>query len=441
MLIRFRAENFLSFHEPIEFNMLTKDVRRHPNHVFQFPKIEVLKSAVIYGANGAGKSNLLMGIDALSSAVTQGSIDFFNDTFRFRLTDQRSASLLSIDFITNDVGFSYTLSFYDGIIISESLFILNFGKKENELVFERNKIDDRISLNVAARYLKTQKDKLLIQLYEEDLLTDSVPFLSLVKEKKYEEINIAYRWLEKGLVTIFPGMQYAGLVYNFINDLNFKEYTNRIIKSFDTGIIELDVQTLEFDQYFGVDNVSEKERVLKLVRSGETERVGENKSALAMMEDGKPVIKKAISYHQSINGEAVKFELFEESDGTLRVIDFIPILYIIENYPVTVLIDEIDQSIHPVLLKEFITLFQDNPNKLGQLIFTTHEANLLDQDLFRQDEIWFAEKGTDGASHFYPLSNFNVRPDLDVRKGYLTGKFGAIPFIADLQKLLPDTED
>lgn len=441
MLIRFRAENFLSFHEPIEFNMLTKDVRRHPNHVFQFAKLELLKSAVIYGANGAGKSNLLMGIDALSSAVTQGSIDFFNDTFRFRLNDQRSASLLSIDFTTGDVGFSYTLSFNAGAIINESLFILNFGKKENELVFERKKIDDRISLNVSTRYLKTQKDKLLIQLYEEDLLTDSVPFLSLVKEKKYEEINIAYRWLEKGLVTIFPGMQYAGLVYNFINDLNFKEYTNRIIKSFDTGIIELDVQTLEFDQYFGVDNNSEKERVLKLVRSGETERVGENKSALAMMEGGKPVIKKAISYHRSMNGEAVKFELFEESDGTLRVIDFIPILYIIENYPVTVLIDEIDQSIHPVLLKEFIRLFQDNPNKLGQLVFTTHEANLLDQELFRQDEIWFAEKETDGASHFYPLSDFNVRPDLDVRKGYLTGKFGAIPFIADLQKLLPDTED
>lgn len=99
------------------------------------------------------------------------------------------------------------------------------------------------------------------------------------------------------------------------------------------------------------------------------------------------------------------------------------------------MIDEIDQSIHPTLLKEFVAQIQDNPNKVGQLIFTTHESNLLDLDLFRQDEIWFAEKNKEGATHLYPLSEYNVRPDLDIRKGYLSGRFGAIPFLGDLRKL------
>jgi len=102
---------------------------------------------------------------------------------------------------------------------------------------------------------------------------------------------------------------------------------------------------------------------------------------------------------------------------------------------VTVLIDEIDQSIHPSLLREFVAKVQNNPDKLGQLIFTTHESNLLDMDLFRQDEIWFSVKNKEGASQFYPLSEYNVRPDLDIRKGYLSERFGAIPFLADLKNL------
>jgi len=148
------------------------------------------------------------------------------------------------------------------------------------------------------------------------------------------------------------------------------------------------------------------------------------------MEDGRPVVKKAVSYHIGSTGEKVKFELWEESDGTLRLLDFIPFMYMLERLPVTVIVDEIDQSIHPVMLKELVTRIQKNPKNIGQLIFTTHEVNLLDADLFRQDEIWFVEKNH-GASHFYRLLDFDTRTDLDIKKGYLAGKFGAIPFLGD----------
>jgi AAA15 family ATPase/GTPase len=154
-----------------------------------------------------------------------------------------------------------------------------------------------------------------------------------------------------------------------------------------------------------------------------------------MMEDGKPVIKKVVSYHTTPSGKKVKFELFDEPDGTLRLIDFVPVLYLLEKYPVTIVIDEIDQSIHPALLKEFVTHIQENPDKTGQLIFTTHESNLLDLDLCRQDEIWLAEKNKEGGTHLYPLSEYNARPDLDIRKGYLSGRLGAILFLGDLRKL------
>lgn len=436
MLIRFVADNFLSFKDETEFNMLTGDVRRHPGHVYSFPKVDILKSAVIYGANGAGKSNLILAINFLSELVTAGSLDSFNDDVSFKLSEEERPSSLEVEFLIEGVGYSYGMIFMGSTIHEEWLYLLNYEKKDDDLIFER-KIDKsgNTKINMAPKYLKSQKDRLLIQVYEEDLLEPSVPFISLVKDKKFKEINRAYKWIEKGLIVILPGMQYAGLTYSFIDDEDFKSFTNGLISKFDTGIKELDIQTLDFDQYFGEDNKNEKDRILKLIKSGEMERVGDSKNAVAMLEDGKPVIKKVVSYHMTPSGKKVKFELFDESDGTLRLIDFIPVLYILEKFPITVMIDEIDQSIHPTLLKEFVAQIQDNPNKVGQLIFTTHESNLLDLDLFRQDEIWFAEKNKEGATHLYPLSEYNVRPDLDIRKGYLSGRFGAIPFLGDLRKL------
>lgn len=437
MLIRFVAENFLSFQDETEFNMLTGDVRRHPDHVYRFANLDLVKSAVIYGANGAGKSNLILAIKFLSEVVSEGSIETFRtDDVEFKLSEDSKPSKLELEFLVDGVGYAYGMTFHKNVIQEEWLYLLSFGKKDDELVFER-KMDSKkaTKLKVSPKYVKTQKDRLLMQLYEEDLLAPDVPFISLVKDKKFTEINKAYQWIEKGLMIILPGMQYAGLTYSFIDDDDFKSFTNKLICKFDTGIKELDIQTLDFDTYFGEDNKSEKERILKLIKSGEMEPVGDSRNAVSMMEDGKPVIKKVVSYHATPSGKKVMFELFNESDGTLRLIDFIPVLFMLEKFPVTIMIDEIDQSIHPSLLKEFIAQIQGNPNKVGQLIITTHESNLLDLDLFRQDEIWFAEKSKMGATHLYPLSEYNVRPDLDIRKGYLSGRFGAIPFLGDLKKL------
>ncbi|WP_316794199.1 ATP-binding protein [Pedobacter frigoris] len=436
MLIKFTAENFLSFYEETEFNMLTGEVRRLPDHVYSLPKVDILKSAVIYGANGAGKSNLIIAIDALRTVVTEGCLDFLTSETCFRMKDTLSKpSKLEIEFIVDEVGYAYGLCFFENRITEEWLYVLNYGKKNDELVFERALVKGKESIKMSPKYSKNQKDRLLIQVYEEDLLEEDVPFLFMVKDKKFTEISNAFKWFNQGMQIVFPRMQYSGLVYSFINDKKFKAFTNHMIAQLSTGIQEIDILSIDFDQFFGEDNLSEKERVLKIIRSGEQERVGDSREAIALMEDGKPVVKKAVSYHNNDKGEKVRFELSEESDGTRRLIDFIPLLYMLDYYPVTIIIDEIDQSLHPALLKEFVSFVQNNKAKKGQLIITTHESNLLDLDLFRQDEIWFAEKNEMGASHFYPLSDYNVRPDLDIRKGYLSGRFGAIPFLASLKDL------
>jgi len=117
------------------------------------------------------------------------------------------------------------------------------------------------------------------------------------------------------------------------------------------------------------------------------------------------------------------------------LLDFVSHFYDIIFEGKTIIIDEIEKSLHPLIIKELIRKFSHEKNTNGQLIFTTHESNLLDQDIFRQDEIWFAEKDKDGCTDLYSLSDYKEHNTIDIRKGYLMGRYGAIPFLGNLKDL------
>ena len=104
------------------------------------------------------------------------------------------------------------------------------------------------------------------------------------------------------------------------------------------------------------------------------------------------------------------------------------------------IVDELERSLHPILAKQLLKLYSENSKSNSQLIFTTHESHLLDDELLRRDEIWFTEKKADGSSEFYPLSNFNPRGDKVLERGYLQGRYGGIPFLGDFSKLLIDED-
>jgi hypothetical protein len=159
-------------------------------------------------------------------------------------------------------------------------------------------------------------------------------------------------------------------------------------------------------------------------------------NSVIIMDNGKLVVKRAISFHKDNMGTETPFMISEESDGTKRLIDFIPAFNNLLQLDYTYLIDEIDRSLHPSLLCAMISKVMADYKTKGQLIFTSHESNLLDLEIFRQDEIWFVEKDNKfGDTKMYSLSEFKPRYDLDIRKGYLKGRFGAIPFLAKLNDL------
>lgn len=138
--------------------------------------------------------------------------------------------------------------------------------------------------------------------------------------------------------------------------------------------------------------------------------------------------------HEGIDDD-VKFYFNDESDGTKRLFEYVALFKDIVDKNVVYIIDEIERSIHPTIIKELIHKFSSEEKTKGQLIFSTHESNLLDQEIFRQDEIWFVEKDEHGTSNIYPLSDFKVHHTKNIQKGYLNGRYGAIPFTGNLKDL------
>jgi len=437
MLIRFNISNFLSFNKETEFNMLAANVRRHPEHITKFKGIKLLKSSVIYGANGSGKTNFIYGLNVLQEIVMNGELMGFSNSNKFKLDPKNKDLPISfeVEFIWNKKAYAYGIVFHEGLIEEEWLFQLNLSQKSEDLVFERKtNAKGKAKLKFHPKYLKTEKNRLLKEVYEEDLLKKNVPFLHLAKNRKFKEIKDAFEWFQDGILLISPGSKFTALPTFIDNHSDFQEFANKLIRELDTGIKELVIKDIEFDSFFGEDNLAERDRVLRLVNEGEDVPLVES-NAVAYLEDGVPIVKKLYCIHESSLAGEVEFELYEESQGSLRLFDFLPVIYLALNQSVSIIIDEIDQSLHINLLRELIQKIQSESELVGQLIFTTHEANLLDLDLFRQDEIWFTEKDKTGASNLYPLSDYNIRTEMDISKGYLTGRFGAVPFLGNLKNL------
>jgi len=440
MLIRLIINNFLSFNEETEFNMLTGSFKIHKSHIHSSNNIDLLKCAAIYGANGSGKSNLIKAVEFIKEIVTNKKDDskkIANKCFKLDESCYKKPTSIEVEFIIKNTVFSYGLFVQDNIISEEYLYQKN-KKFEDELIFERKTINGKKKINLDKKYTTKQKDKFFIELYEEELLKDNKTFLSAAG-KRFKEIQTAYDWFENHLFVIFPSSKYMTMLSNIVGDSDFREFITGIIRNADTGINELSSQEIPFDTFFGDDEKELKKDILKDLEDDSSSSILLQKEGsevyISKSEKGIPIVNKLITKHLDKSGELIDFEIGEESDGSRRLLDIVPSIDFVINEDVTFFIDEINRSMHPSLTKELISLFLNNETSKGQIIFTTHDSNLLDLKLFRQDEIWFTEKKSDGSTSMYPLSDFKPRYDLDIKKGYLQGRFGAIPFLGNLKDL------
>jgi hypothetical protein len=239
---------------------------------------------------------------------------------------------------------------------------------------------------------------------------------------------------------IQPEAKFRPLAEWVARDSKFSEFASNFLRDAATGVSALRIDTTEMNKG---ENIPPSNLLLKFMedaKPGEVRVFPFAPTGEVIAERGKDmkILLRTIQVeHPLAEGGQTVLPFSEESDGTQRLTHLLPALFHLQQEQRVFVIDEIDRSLHPLLARKFIEFFlRACKGKGSQIIITTHESNLMDLELLRRDELWFTEKNAQGATSLYSLSDFKVRTDLKIDKGYLNGRFGAIPFLGNLDRLL-----
>ncbi|WP_077369580.1 AAA family ATPase [Anaerosalibacter sp. Marseille-P3206] len=439
MLVRFILENFLSYKERTEFAMIPGNVRRMKDHLIDSGDINVLRCGTVYGANASGKSNLVKAIKFSSDIIVKGieNVDATNKHFRLDDLSANKPSIfeyeISIENKIYSYGYATTLSNKE--IIEEWLYL----KKSNgeECIFDRECLHGETKIETDIKF-KDKESKTRFGVYMKDI--ERMPktlFLTEIANKniKSKELDIfkqVYDWFKNKLVVIFPTSKFLG-VNRIPTDSRIKEQFSEYLEYFDTGITNVEIKEIDSNRFLKQLPDDLKLEFNNMERNKSTVLIIENKIFSIEKDNKGQIIISRIGIEHNYSKDL--FDLEDESDGTVRLFDLIPLLALIPKDKV-VFIDEIDRSFHPKLTVEFIKLFYKlSLRTKAQLIVTTHESHLLDLNLFRRDEIWFVERNKEGSSEIYSLDIFKDRYDKKIEKDYLIGRYGAIPIFEHLNSI------
>jgi AAA15 family ATPase/GTPase len=456
MLIRFSVENYQSFKERAELSLVPSKVRRHPHHVIKAKNqsdISVLKSAVIYGANASGKSNLIKAMKHAQILITRGVKSGKKIPFKpFNLDTHCLSKPSRFEFEIKCAQHCYAYGFIaDSQLIHEE-WLYKIDKNKDTIIFERTLVDGKAHFNFDNIKFENKEDELYLNFTgkgtpENRLFINECNERNVTTEMDYlTDISEIIHWFEHQLKIIFPDTKYAGLGMNVDIEENQQVHSvlAKILSSFDTGISNLSLQEVNFEKDVVdipdtikqkiIDDIVEHRNIVVTGMRGTRYRISQSSS-------GDIQAFKLMTAHLDSEGNEKLYDIDQESDGTQRLLDIAPGLVDIFSGDRTYIIDELDRSLHPDITVSILNAFLNNDiQKSGnhnnsQLIVSTHETNLLSQQFIRKDEIWFCQKNKQGISKLYSLEEYQPRFDKDIRKGYAVGRFGGVPLLSDFKNL------
>lgn len=461
MLVEFSIENFLSFKDRVTFSMLASSDDSNPDNMFNCKTLtgdtkNLLKSSAIYGANASGKSNFIIAIDFIKSLVLtshknqEGDLININQ-FKLDKNCESKPTSFEIIFIYENVKYCYGVKLDKEKIHEEYLYHWPNGRRA--MVFERQGTDKF----VFQKESKTKKEELKQEIYLESTL-DNTLFISQATKLKHPTMTQAFKWFREKLRLLFDYEDLEGFTLKSIEESSkFKDKVLKYLEFADIGIKDLKVtkKYVNFDKMpqlsnlvgVATEDVNFDEMPLLKEYLLKSKSLSEKETTDIDLNEIKLFGADMISYHKGIdvngNNTLIPFNIADESAGTQKYIHLIgPIIDSLEN-GYTVFIDELDLHLHPNILKELVKIMHNpevNKNN-AQFIFTTHCTNLLDLELFRRDQIWFTDKNNEtGITDLISLADYSPRKDLNIQKGYLEGRFGAVPFLNEGILLCPPEE-
>ena len=445
MFIGFSVSNFLSFKTTQTMSMIASKVARHKQHILMGNGKKVLKTGLIYGANAGGKSNFIKAIDFSRDIILEGleQVDLNKKYFRIDTSNYKVPGVFEYRLMTQsgkEYSYGIAISYAEKEIISEWLIRIEKNGSET-FVFNRDINEDGENITESEIKYENREEAIRWQVYLEDFgknISDPLKkktLLSDIAERSGKQVGIfkeildVYNWFQS-IIILFPTSQYSGL-NQMVEKENVRQFFSKMMQYFDTGIMSVESKQgpMDFDKIFeGIPAEYAEKLKIKISNDITNEsvlcKVNNQIYSLKKDDDGNIITTKMMQNHG--NGQDL-FEYADESDGTKRLFDLIPLFYE-HNGNRVIFIDEIDRSLHTNLTRRFLELFyklteRDN----SQLIATTHDSNLLDLDLIRQDEIWFVERVKDQSSRMYSLNRYKERYDKRVDKEYLLGRYEAVP--------------
>ena len=393
MLVQFTLKNVLSFKEETTLDMTAINAyKEHEcNLLDSGNKEKFVRVAAIYGANASGKSNICMAMDYFQGIIEESfnnvgiddetAIQKYYEPFSFESKDENSE--FQIVLIVNNYEYKYGFEYNAECIVTEWLYSKNLQTSRTSTIFERTteKVQFGFSVKKECEVYKEQisKETLVLSFFNKLIMKTGI-FKAVFSGIMDTLIVTTDFWEEdkfdKLLVRIFPQ----------VIDTD-KDGLMEFLTAIDTGI-----QNIEYN---------------------------ENEKKVTF-----------ITFHKGKDGNIYPLNLFYESEGTLKSIMFYIHARLAILYDKSLFVDELDNQLHPLLLKFIIDLFYHSKSK-AQLIYTTHNTTLLDKKFFRRDQIWFVQKDEFGYSELVALSDFKVRSDASFEKDYLAGVYGGIPFLKE----------
>lgn len=447
MLIGFSVNNYKSFKHSQKISFLASKITRHREHIVVKKNKKILKSGLLFGANAGGKSNLVNAISFSREIITNGldKVNLNKSHFRIDSNMYKYPGVFEYRIMVGDAEYSYGLviSYVEKIILSEWLVKINQNGEEI-YIFDRN-VDNNLSYANSEIEYQNEEEKYkmdfylegfsgeISEAYKKKTILNDIALRTTDNNSVFAEIRNVYEWFTN-IIILFPDSKYSGLSDVAADELK-KKFFSALMNYFDTGIesVEGESQQMDFDKVLNNIPKADAERIKVDISNAASEqpimfRAGEQFFILHKDENGNIVYNKLLLNHGNSDD---MFEYMDESDGTKRLFDLIPLFY--ENRRVSlILIDEIDRSLHTNLTRKFMELFYEvSKGRECQLIATTHDSNLLDLELLRQDEIWFIERQLDHSSKVFSLNKFKERFDKKIDKEYLLGRYGAIPIFDD----------
>ncbi|MFT4696457.1 MAG: AAA15 family ATPase/GTPase [Urechidicola sp.] len=451
MLIRFTIENFLSFKEKEIFSLIPGRGTLKSHHKSKSIKgTSALKTAVVYGANASGKSNLIKAIEFGKELILKGNnaeqpIKFNGFKLDKKLLKQNSR--IEYEIQHKNKNYAYGFIFNSKEIIEEWLY--EISKKSEKEIFTRDKNRPKeFDLESILNKNKKTEEKQFLEFTAKGTQKNQL-FLSEIRTRKVKEnvsniddlINVI-DWFQNALTVIYPNSKNVGKKFELLEDTDLNKVFTEMLGYFDTGIDGIEFKEVDIEK---IDIPSE---ILKDIENDLLGDKSEKTNAfISNVQDDKYYVI-SVNKERTIRAQLLKtkhkvtgggyelFDLRDESDGTRRIMDLIPLIIDFFKGDNVFVIDEMERSLHPNLIYDLFDFFLSKCKNINsQFIVASHESTLLTQKLLRKDEIWFVVKDKMGASRLHSLEDYSIRFDKEVRRDYLLGRYKGVPKFGNRENL------